>query len=86
MLLHLLGVLPATENQYKKKAEGGKFGLSLKGWGYDMLSTSCLRQYLNNIDMSIKKVNKIYTNRLNSDIVRLIVDKGLTKTMDKAII
>jgi hypothetical protein len=36
--------------------------------------------------MSIKKMNKIYTNRLNSDTVRLIVDKGLTKTMDKAII
>ena len=51
-----------------------------------MLSTSCLRQYLNKIDMSIKKVNKIYTNRLNNDTVRLIIDKGLTKTMDKAII
>ena len=51
-----------------------------------MLSTSCLRHYLNKIDMSIKKVNKIYTNRLNNDIVRLIIDKRLTKTMDKAII
>ena len=36
--------------------------------------------------MSTIKVNKIYTNRLNSDIVRLIIDKRLTKTMDKAII
>ena len=36
--------------------------------------------------MSIKKANKIYTNGLNNDIVRLIIDKRLTKDMDKAII
>ena len=36
--------------------------------------------------MSIKKVNKIYTNTLNSGIVRLIIDRSLTKAMDKAII
>ena len=86
MLLLLLGVLAATENQYKKRPKGVEFGLSLKGWGYDMLSTSCLRHYLNKIDMSIKKVNKIYTNTLNNDIVRLIIDRSLTKAMDKAII
>ena len=52
-----------------KKAEGGRFGLSLKGWGYDLLSVSCLKHYLNNIDMSINNMNKNYTNSLKGVIV-----------------
>ena len=36
--------------------------------------------------MSTKKVNKIYTKTLNNGIVRLILDRSLTKAMDKAII
>ena len=31
-------------------------------------------------------MNKMYTNISNNDTVRIILDKGLTKTMDKAII
>ena len=56
-------------NPYKK-GRGGRFGLSLKGWGYDMLSTSCLQHYSNKIDMSIIKMNKNYTNMINDDTVR----------------
>ena len=62
MLLRLLGAQKDIENPYKKKAEGGRFGLSLKGWGYDLLSVSCLKHYINNIDMSINNVNKNYTS------------------------
>ena len=54
MLLHLLGDQKGTESRYNKKAEGGRFGLSLKGWGFDMLSISCLKHYPNKIDKSIK--------------------------------
>ena len=69
MSLLLLGDQQVIVNQYEK-GRGGRFGLLLKGWGYDKLSTSCLKQYPNKIDMSIKKVNKIYTKYKKSAIVR----------------
>ena len=69
MLLRPHGAQKDIGSLYKKKAEGGRFGLSLKGWGYDLLSVSCLRQYLNNIDMSINNMNKNYTNSLKGVIV-----------------
>ena len=52
-----------------KKGRGGRFGLSLKGWGYDILSVSCLQHYSNKIDMSTKNMNKNYTNVKNNDTV-----------------
>ena len=69
-----------------KKGRGGRFGLSLKGWGYDILSVSCLQQYSNKIDMSIINMNKNYTNIKNDGTVCQIIDNTLTNTMENIII
>ena len=51
-----------------------------------MLSTSCLKHYLNNIDMSTNNMNKNYTNMIKDVIVCSKLDKTLTKTMESIII